>query len=87
MCSSDLSARLKGVAARMRPPLADLRDKVAAFHAAAAAALTALRAGLKQHAAASAACELLELLLDTSHIVSKVLLFQTAAFLIKRQSG
>lgn len=70
-----LSARLKGVdaaAARMRAPLADLRDKVAAFRAAAAAALAALRAGLDQRAAASNARELLELLLDTSHVVSKV---------------
>uniref|UniRef100_A0ACD5XES7 Uncharacterized protein n=1 Tax=Avena sativa TaxID=4498 RepID=A0ACD5XES7_AVESA len=70
-----LSARLKGVdaaAARMRAPLADLRDKVAAFRATAATALAALRAGLEQRAAASAARELLELLLDTSHVVSKV---------------
>ncbi|XP_066385605.1 conserved oligomeric Golgi complex subunit 2-like [Miscanthus floridulus] len=70
-----LSARLKGVdaaAARMRAPLADLRDKVAAFRAGASAALAALRAGLEQRAAATAARELLELLLDTSHVVSKV---------------
>ncbi|EEC76534.1 hypothetical protein OsI_14326 [Oryza sativa Indica Group] len=70
-----LSARLKGVdaaAARMRPPLAELRDKVASFRAAAAAGLAALRAGLEQRAAATAARELLELLLDTSHVVSKV---------------
>ncbi|WVZ61273.1 hypothetical protein U9M48_011175 [Paspalum notatum var. saurae] len=70
-----LSARLKGVdaaAARMRAPLAELRDKVAGFRAGAAAALAALRAGLQQRAAATAARELLELLLDTSHVVSKV---------------
>ncbi|OEL31588.1 Conserved oligomeric Golgi complex subunit 2 [Dichanthelium oligosanthes] len=70
-----LSARLKGVdaaAARMRAPLAELRDKVASFRAAAAAALATLRAGLEQRAAATAARELLELLLDTSHVVSKV---------------
>jgi hypothetical protein len=70
-----LSARLKGVdaaAARMRAPLADLRDKVAGFRAGASAALAALRAGLDQRAAATAARELLELLLDTSHVVSKV---------------
>uniref|UniRef100_A0A0D3FRD5 Conserved oligomeric Golgi complex subunit 2 n=1 Tax=Oryza barthii TaxID=65489 RepID=A0A0D3FRD5_9ORYZ len=70
-----LIARLKGVdaaAARMRPPLAELRDKVASFRAAAAAGLAALRAGLEQRAAATAARELLELLLDTSHVVSKV---------------
>ncbi|KAG8098937.1 hypothetical protein GUJ93_ZPchr0013g36975 [Zizania palustris] len=71
-----LSARLKGVdaaAARMRAPLADLRDKVAAFRAATAAALAALRAGLEQRASATAARELLELLLDTSHVVSKAI--------------
>lgn len=70
-----LSARLKGVdaaAARMRAPLAELRDKVAGFRGAAAAALAALRAGLEQRTAATAARELLELLLDTSHVVSKV---------------
>ncbi|ONM11589.1 Oligomeric Golgi complex subunit 2 [Zea mays] len=70
-----LSAHLKGVdaaAARMRAPLADLRDKVAAFRAGASAALAALREGLQQRAAATAARELLELLLDTSHVVSKV---------------
>ncbi|KAF8708780.1 hypothetical protein HU200_030169 [Digitaria exilis] len=70
-----LSARLKGVdtaAARMRAPLADLRDKVAGFRAGTAAALAALRVGLEQRAAATAARELLELLLDTSHVVSKV---------------
>ncbi|KAF8762346.1 hypothetical protein HU200_009525 [Digitaria exilis] len=69
-----LSARLKGVdtaAARMRAPLADLRDKVAGFRAGTAAALAALRVGLEQRAAATAARELLELLLDTSHVVSK----------------
>jgi conserved oligomeric Golgi complex subunit 2 len=45
-----LSARLKGVdvaAARMRAPLADLRDKVTAFRVGASAALAALRAGLE----------------------------------------
>lgn len=56
----------------MRAPLADLRDKVAAFRAGASAALAALRAGLEQRAAAAAARELLELLLDASHVVSKV---------------
>ena len=53
-----LSARLKGVdaaAARMRAPLADLRDKVAGFRAGASAALAALRAGLEQRATATVA--------------------------------
>jgi hypothetical protein len=64
-----LSACLKGVeaaAARMRAPLADLRDKVAASRVGASAALAALCAGLEQRAAATSARELLELLLDTS---------------------
>jgi hypothetical protein len=64
-----LSARLKCVdaaAARMCAPLADLWDKVAAFHVGASAALAALCTGLEQRAAATAAQKLLELLLDTS---------------------
>jgi conserved oligomeric Golgi complex subunit 2 len=64
-----LSARLKCVdaaATRMRAPLADLWDKVAAFRVGASAALAALCAGLEQRAAATAAHKLLELPLDTS---------------------
>jgi hypothetical protein len=64
-----LSACLKGVdvvAVRMRAPLADLRDKVAAFRVGASAALAALCAGLEQRVATTSAHELLELLLDTS---------------------
>jgi hypothetical protein len=64
-----LSACLKGVdaaAARMRAPLADLRDKVTASRVGASAALAALCAGLEQGAATTSARELLELLLDTS---------------------
>ena len=53
-----LSARVKDVeadAARMRAPLADLRDKVAAFRSYASVAVAALRAGLEQRAAAARA--------------------------------
>jgi hypothetical protein len=80
-----LSVRHKGVDAadaRMRATLANLRDKVAVFRGAAAAAL---RAGLQHRTAASAARELLELLLDASHVVSKVRYKSAPPFLLKRQ--
>ncbi|XP_074591749.1 conserved oligomeric Golgi complex subunit 2-like [Curcuma longa] len=70
-----LSTRLVDVdsaAARMRAPLVEFRDKVAAFRAVIDAALTSIRSGLRQRAEASAAREILELLLDTFHVVSKV---------------
>ncbi|XP_072970443.1 conserved oligomeric Golgi complex subunit 2 [Typha angustifolia] len=70
-----LSTRLVDVdaaAARMRAPLAEFREKVAAFRAAVDTALAALRVGLRQRAEASAAREILELLLDTFHVVSKI---------------
>jgi conserved oligomeric Golgi complex subunit 2 len=59
-----LSARLKGVDATAAP----MRAPLAAFCAGASAAL---RAGLEQRAAATVARELLELLLNTSHAISK----------------
>ncbi|KAK1692995.1 hypothetical protein QYE76_009692 [Lolium multiflorum] len=58
--------------AYVRAPLADPRDKVAAFRAVAASTLDALRARLGQRASASGARELLELPVVTSHVVSKV---------------
>ncbi|XP_042426787.1 conserved oligomeric Golgi complex subunit 2-like isoform X2 [Zingiber officinale] len=70
-----LSTRLVDVdsaAARMRAPLVEFRDKVATFRAVIDAALTSIRSGLRQRAEASAAREILELLLDTFHVVSKV---------------
>jgi hypothetical protein len=56
----------------VRSPLADPRDKVAAFRSVAATTLDALRASLGKRASTSAARELLELPVVTSHIVSKV---------------
>ncbi|KAG6486166.1 hypothetical protein ZIOFF_054736 [Zingiber officinale] len=70
-----LSTRLVDVdsaAARMRAPLVEFRDKVATFRAVIDAALTSIRSGLRQRTEASAAREILELLLDTFHVVSKV---------------
>ncbi|KAJ8466333.1 hypothetical protein OPV22_028885 [Ensete ventricosum] len=70
-----LSTRLVDVdaaAGRMRAPLVEFRDKVAAFRAIVDAALVAIRSGLRQRAEASAAREILQLLLDTFHVVSKV---------------
>ncbi|RRT71834.1 hypothetical protein GW17_00042900 [Ensete ventricosum] len=72
-----LSTRLVDVdaaAGRMRAPLVEFRDKVAAFRAIVDAALVAIRSGLRQRAEASAAREILQLLLDTFHVVSKVTL-------------
>jgi hypothetical protein len=69
----------------MRAPLAELRDKVAAFRAATAAAPAALYARLDHRAAASSGRELLELLLDASHVVSKVRYKSAPPFLLKRQ--
>ncbi|XP_019708156.1 conserved oligomeric Golgi complex subunit 2 isoform X2 [Elaeis guineensis] len=70
-----LSTRLVDVdsaVARMRDPLAEFRDKVAAFRTVVDSSLSNLRSGLRQRAEASAAREILELLLDTFHVVSKV---------------
>ncbi|XP_020580665.1 conserved oligomeric Golgi complex subunit 2 [Phalaenopsis equestris] len=70
-----LSTRLVDVdssVARMRAPLADFRDKVGAFRIAVDNSLSSLRGGLRQRAEASAAREILERLLDTFHVVSKV---------------
>ncbi|KAL5973035.1 hypothetical protein ACLOJK_039842 [Asimina triloba] len=58
--------------ARMRSPLADLRDKIAQFRGNVEASLAALQNGLRQRKEASEAREILELLLDTFHVVSKV---------------
>ena len=85
---TSLSTRLKGVdvaATRMHAPLADLGDNVAALRAAASAALTALRAGLEQHGASMQACELLELLLGTSHIVY-ALVTKVGGFLLQEEA-
>ncbi|KAK6920539.1 COG complex component, COG2, C-terminal [Dillenia turbinata] len=61
-----------GAIIRMRAPLTELREKIESFRASVENSLVALQSGLKQRAEASAAREVLELLLDTSHVVSKV---------------
>ncbi|GAB4860459.1 Conserved oligomeric Golgi complex subunit 2 [Ancistrocladus abbreviatus] len=58
--------------ARMRAPLTDLREKIASFRGSVEASLVALQNGLRQRAEAANAREVLELLLDTFHVVSKV---------------
>ncbi|KAF3328523.1 conserved oligomeric Golgi complex subunit 2-like protein [Carex littledalei] len=70
-----LGTRLAGAgdaATRIRAPLAELRGKVAALRGAAVTQLVELRAGMERRAAAAAARELLERMLDTFHVVSKV---------------
>ncbi|XVF71036.1 hypothetical protein PTKIN_Ptkin12aG0002500 [Pterospermum kingtungense] len=57
---------------RMRAPLLELRDKIQGFRGAVETSLIALKNGLSQRAEATAAREVLELLLDTFHVVSKV---------------
>ncbi|CAO2818154.1 unnamed protein product [Amaranthus hypochondriacus] len=58
--------------ARMRAPLSDLRDKISAFRESVKQSLVSLQNGLNQRADAANAREVLELLLDTFHVVSKV---------------
>lgn len=61
-----------GAVLRMRMPLSDLRVKLLAIKESVQAALAALQGGLERRAQASAARHMLELLLDTSHVLSKV---------------
>lgn len=75
-----LSTRLVDVdsaVARMRAPIVEFREKVAGFRDAVDSALGNLREGLRQRAEAAAAREVLELLLDTFHVVSKVSSMET----------
>ncbi|KAH7664109.1 COG complex component COG2 protein [Dioscorea alata] len=70
-----LTAQLVDVdaaAARMREPLVEFRGKVAALRTAVDASLASLLAGLRQRAAAEQAREVIELLIDSAHVVSKV---------------
>lgn len=72
----NLSTKLVDVDAavlRMRAPLIEIRDKIVAYRTAVDGSLVALQDGLRQRAEASAVREILELLIDTSHVVSKVL--------------
>lgn len=71
----NLSTKLVDVDAavvRMRAPLIEIRQKILVFREAVEGSLLALQSGLNQRAQASAAREVLELLLDTFHVVSKV---------------
>jgi|APAra0007618407_1042631.scaffolds.fasta_scaffold00361_7 hypothetical protein len=71
----NLSTKLVDIDAavvRMRAPLLELREKITGFRGSVEAALFALRNGLQQRSDAAAAREVLELLLDTFHVVSKV---------------
>ncbi|KAJ9140181.1 hypothetical protein P3X46_030858 [Hevea brasiliensis] len=71
----NLSTKLVDVDAavvRMRAPLLELREKIEGFRGSLEGSLVALRNGLQQRSEAAAAREVLELLLDTFHVVSKV---------------
>ncbi|TMW98307.1 hypothetical protein EJD97_004203 [Solanum chilense] len=70
-----LSTKLTDVDAavvRMRAPLFEIREKIDGFRNAVEGSLAALQNRLKQRADAGEAREVLELLLDTFHVVSKV---------------
>ena len=62
---------MDGAVLRMRVPLIDLRQQVAAVRGQVAAAPAALEAGLKRRTDAAKAREALELLLDTANVLSK----------------
>ncbi|GKV12366.1 hypothetical protein SLEP1_g23521 [Rubroshorea leprosula] len=71
----NLSTKLVDVYAavvRMRVPLLELRERIQGFRTAVESLLVALRNGLSQRSEAAAAREVLELLLDTFHVVSRV---------------
>ncbi|XP_047330676.1 conserved oligomeric Golgi complex subunit 2 [Impatiens glandulifera] len=71
----NLSTKLVDIDAavvRMRAPLFEIREKIVVFRGTVEGSLVTLQNGLQQRAEASAAREVLELLLDTFHIVSKV---------------
>ncbi|KAI5081012.1 hypothetical protein GOP47_0004195 [Adiantum capillus-veneris] len=61
-----------GAVLRMRAPLSDLRSRLSSVKDSVKASLSALQDGLHRRADASHAREILELLLDTSHVVSKI---------------
>lgn len=71
----NLSTKLVDVDAavvRMRAPLVELREKIELYRASVDGSLVALKNGLKQRSEAASAREVLELLLDMFHVVSKV---------------
>ncbi|GFP87982.1 conserved oligomeric golgi complex subunit 2 [Phtheirospermum japonicum] len=70
-----LSTKLVDVDAavvRMRAPLLEIKEKILAFRGSVDGSLAALQIRLKQRSQANEAREVLELLLDTFHVVSKV---------------
>lgn len=75
----NLSTKLVDVDAavvRMRAPMSEIREKILGFRGAVEGSLAALKSGLGQRAEAAKAREVLELLLDTFHVVSKVMFLQ-----------
>ncbi|KAK1565522.1 hypothetical protein Q3G72_028646 [Acer saccharum] len=60
------------VVVRMRAPLLELRENIEGFRGSVEGSLVASQSALKQRSEAAAAREVLQLLLDTSHVVSKV---------------
>lgn len=69
-----------GAVLRMRLPLNELRGKLVSVRESVNSTLAALQDGLKRRADASMSREILELLLDTSHVVSKVSHSSSSAF-------
>ncbi|KAK4486144.1 hypothetical protein RD792_008812 [Penstemon davidsonii] len=70
-----LSTKLVDVDAavvRMRAPLLEIKEKILSFRASVEGSLSTLQSRLKQRAQANEARDVLELLLDTFHVVSKV---------------
>ncbi|GJS26809.1 conserved oligomeric Golgi complex subunit 2 [Tanacetum coccineum] len=71
----NLSSKLvdvDGAVLRMRAPLLEIREKVVGFRSDLEMSLSELKSGLRERSVASEAREVLELLIDTSHVVSKV---------------
>ncbi|EOA29583.1 hypothetical protein CARUB_v10013037mg [Capsella rubella] len=71
----NLSTKLVDIDAaviRMRAPLLELREKITGFRGSLEASLFSLSNGLHQRSDAAAAREVLDLLLNTFHVVSKV---------------
>ncbi|GAU44978.1 hypothetical protein TSUD_184790 [Trifolium subterraneum] len=72
----NLSTKLVDVDAavvRMRAPLVELREKIEQFRGSVDVSLVAIKNGLKQRSEAASARETLELLLDTFHVVEKLI--------------
>ncbi|KAH6797145.1 oligomeric golgi complex subunit-like protein [Perilla frutescens var. hirtella] len=63
---------VEGAVVRMRAPLLEIKEKILSFRGSVDSSLAALQSRLKQRAQANEAREVLELLLDTFHVVSKV---------------